>query len=74
MKLNPILNKKFLGLDVNEILGIICAVTCANTFDAKVSIETQWLRWLLWMLMWIIGIILYTVIIALIKKYITKEE
>ena len=74
MKINPILNKKIFGLPVNEIIGIICAITCADIFDSNVSIGTEWLRWALWMVMWIVGIVLYTVVIALIKTYITKEE
>lgn len=75
MKLNPILKKKIFGvLPVPEALGIICAVTCANLFEAHVRIENECWRWLAWLGMWIVGIVLCALVIALVKKYITKEE
>lgn len=74
MKLNPILEKKILGFSLNEILGLLCSFTTADIAVESFDITSKWMKFGLWIVMLIVGLFLYTVVIALIKTYITKEE
>ncbi|MDO4195490.1 MAG: hypothetical protein Q4D33_04980 [Prevotellaceae bacterium] len=74
MKLNPILEKKILGFSLNEILGLLCALATADIAVTSFNITNNWLKYGLWIVMLIVGLFLYTIVIALIKTYITKED
>lgn len=74
MKLNPILEKNILGFSLNDFLGLLCSFTTADIAVECFDITSKWLKCGLWIVMLIVGLFLYTVVIALIKTYITKED
>lgn len=74
MKINPFLEEKLFGLSANEYLGIATGAIFGTASDEIFTIESTFWKFIVFILAWILGIVVYTVIIALIKTYITKED
>lgn len=74
MKISPFLSKKLFGFTVNDFLTIFAGIALADFVDNIYHTDSLWLQILLFAIFLFIGMFIYTVIISLIKTYITKED
>lgn len=74
MKISPFLSKKLFGFTVNDFLTMFAGIALADSVDNIYHTDSLWLQILLFAIFLFMGMFIYTVIISLIKTYITKED